>query len=342
MDHDAVAMVLALSRRVEQLELAQGRLTSELASARSDGVALRLALMALLDDHARLPGSATAELESVRATARLLRVWPHVARAEASIRAQQLSWHVAPRPDGGGGGGGGGGRGGGGSGGGAPPLLASLSLSLLLRVVAWLDGWGATRLACVCTATGFPQPALPGCRALSRFHTTPPASLLVTVGQAQSPHRCVLVASPARGPAARLPRGFVPLVSFLAHSGAWPGTLRVAVGDAQAPRRSMLNHNAKTQAEWDAGASMSYAGWTHAFDFWADARPRPGAIRVAVGDASAPHRCMVNHESKPQADWDRGDTMTHAGWTHRTAFWVYPVTGAHAQRAEAAPGYASA
>ena len=33
--------------------------------------------------------------------------------------------------------------------------------------------------------------------------------------------------------------------------------------------RLMFNHESKSQAEWDAGASMETARWTNKMEFWA-------------------------------------------------------------------------
>ena len=47
-------------------------------------------------------------------------------------------------------------------------------------------------------------------------------------------------------------------------------------------------------------------------------------MRIAVGQAHGPHRCMINHDSIPQEQWDAGESMTRAGWTHQLEFWVFP------------------
>ena len=48
---------------------------------------------------------------------------------------------------------------------------------------------------------------------------------------------------------------------------------------------------------------MDYAGWSHYGDFHALDGPRPGTVRLAVGEAMNPHVMMVNHPSMPQEHW---------------------------------------
>ena len=117
--------------------------------------------------------------------------------------------------------------------------------------------------------------------------------------------------------------GWTHLLSFWAFRTWQPGTLRVAVGQAQAPHRVMFNQGDYSQAEWDAGKSMSTKGWTHEMEFWAVASPEPGAIRIAVGEAWSPHRMMINHDSKSQAEWDAGASMSTARWTHKMEFGAF-------------------
>ena len=48
-------------------------------------------------------------------------------------------------------------------------------------------------------------------------------------------------------------------------------------------------------------------------------------MRVAVGQTfSGTHRAMINHGNFTQDEWDAGQTMTTAGWTHHIEFWAYP------------------
>ena len=117
--------------------------------------------------------------------------------------------------------------------------------------------------------------------------------------------------------------GWTHLLSFWAFRARRPGTLRVAVGQAYSPHRIMFNQGHHSQADWDAGKSMSTRGWTHKMEFWALVSPKPGAIRIAVGEAWRPHRIMINHASKSQAEWDAGATMSTEGWTHKMEFWAF-------------------
>lgn len=105
-------------------------------------------------------------------------------------------------------------------------------------------------------------------------------------------------------------------MSFLAYDRkVGDNTKRVAVGQAHNPHRMMLNHSDKKQDYWDNEAnSMTYRGWKHMTDFWALNNKESGAIRVAVGDAYDPHRCMLNHDGKSQSYWDQGNRMTYWGW----------------------------
>jgi len=101
-------------------------------------------------------------------------------------------------------------------------------------------------------------------------------------------------------------------------------TMRIVVGQAWNPHRIMVNHDGKSQTDWDSGMLMNYAGWTHQMEFWAFPTKRSGTIRIAVGQAWNPHRIMVNHDGKSQAEWDSGMKMDYAGWKHQMEFWVYP------------------
>ena len=101
--------------------------------------------------------------------------------------------------------------------------------------------------------------------------------------------------------------------------------LRIAVGQAHNPHRTMLNHGNFTQEQWDAGQTMTTAGWTHHIEFWAYPTRQPGTIRIAVGQAHNPHRTMLNHGNFTQEQWDAGQTMTTAGWTHHIEFWAHHI-----------------
>ena len=115
------------------------------------------------------------------------------------------------------------------------------------------------------------------------------------------------------------------LAFFFAFKGCQRGTICVVVGQAQAPHRMMFNHGDYSQANWDAGKSMSTKGWTHKMEFGALVSPQPGAIRIAVGEAWGPHRMMINHDSKTQAEWDTGASMSTARWIHKMEFWAFPA-----------------
>ena len=58
-----------------------------------------------------------------------------------------------------------------------------------------------------------------------------------------------------------------------------------------------------------------------------DNLPLPSAqrIRIAVGEASGPHRIMINSLTFGQDEWNQGKRMDVDGWTHKMAFWAYPM-----------------
>lgn len=86
----------------------------------------------------------------------------------------------------------------------------------------------------------------------------------------------------------------------------------------------MVNHGALSQYEWDDGAAMDVAGWQHKMEFLAFPAELPGTIRIAVGEAFNPHRIMVNHGSLPQLEWNKGASMSVAGWSEKMEFWAFP------------------
>eukprot|EP01043_Picozoa_sp_COSAG02_P025092 COSAG02_NODE_1398_length_12861_cov_74.341718_1_plen_1174_part_10 len=163
----------------------------------------------------------------------------------------------------------------------------------------------------------------------------------ITVGQADrhgpGPHRCMINHdSIPQGQwdagESMTTAGWTHQLEFYAFKEARPGTIRIAVGQADrhgpGPHCCMINHDSIPQEQWDAGESMTTAGWTHQLEFYAFKEARPGTIRIAVGQADrhgpGPHRCMINHDSIPQEQWDAGESMTTAGWTHLLEFWTYP------------------
>merc|ERR1719419_954216 len=103
-----------------------------------------------------------------------------------------------------------------------------------------------------------------------------------------------------------------------------PGNMiRIAVGHAHNPHRTCWNHNRKHQQYFDQGGNMDFEGWSHRLSFWAYSNPRPGLIRVCVGQAHNPHRFMINHSDKSQAEWNlTSNNMNFAGWTHHMEFYV--------------------
>ena len=115
--------------------------------------------------------------------------------------------------------------------------------------------------------------------------------------------------------------GWTHHTEFLAFSTPQPGTKRIVVGEAKNPHRCMFNHRGRSQTEWDNGANMYYQGWSHRFEFWAYDSPQPGTIRIVVGEATCPHRCMINHGGKSQTEWNNPQsTMSYAGWSHLLEF----------------------
>ena len=129
-------------------------------------------------------------------------------------------------------------------------------------------------------------------------------------------------------------KGSTHLLSFWAFKGCQPGTLCVVVGQAQAPHRMMFNQGHYSQAVWDAGESMSTTGETHKIEFWPLASPELGAIRIAVGEAWSPHRIMINHDSKSQAELDAGASMSTARLTYKVEFWAPSTTPGWRARTE--------
>jgi len=59
-------------------------------------------------------------------------------------------------------------------------------------------------------------------------------------------------------------------------------------------------------------------------EFWAFPKQQPGTIRIAVGQAHGPHRCMMNHDSYTQQQWNSGQSMSVQGWQHYFEFWAFP------------------
>ena len=105
------------------------------------------------------------------------------------------------------------------------------------------------------------------------FPSQIPGTKRIVVVQAHSPHLSVFN-HPSKtqeqwNEGAKIEaKNFSPQLEFWAYTDPQPGTIRMAVGDARNPYRSMINHQYKTQEEWNNGASMSMAGWSHCFDFW--------------------------------------------------------------------------
>jgi CTP-dependent riboflavin kinase len=156
-----------------------------------------------------------------------------------------------------------------------------------------------------------------------------PGTIRIAVGQAHEPHRCMInhdsIPQEQWDAGESMTRaGWTHQLEFHAFRFPIPGTIRIAVGQAHEPHRCMINHDSIPQEQWDAGESMTRAGWTHQLEFYAFKEARPGTIRIAVGQAGGPHRCMINHDSIPQEQWDAGESMTRGGWTHQLEFWVFP------------------
>ena len=153
----------------------------------------------------------------------------------------------------------------------------------------------------------------------------------VAVGQAHSPHRCMINHSDYsqqewdNGKSMSC-QGWRHYLEFVAFTSKKPGTKRIVVGQALGPHRCMFNHRARSQEEWDNGADMNFQGWTHLCSFWAFSSPQPGTIRIVIGEASNPHRAMINHDNLSQSEWNNNEnTMNTAGWTHSLEFWAYPA-----------------
>ena len=113
-------------------------------------------------------------------------------------------------------------------------------------------------------------------------------------------------------------------MEFWALSQPQPGTIRIAVGEAHGPHRCMINHEGYTQEQWNSGQSMTTQRWQHRVEFWAYPSEEPGTIRIAIGQAVRPHRCMLNHDGYTQEQWISGQSMTTHGWQHHMEFWAYP------------------
>jgi hypothetical protein len=50
---------------------------------------------------------------------------------------------------------------------------------------------------------------------------------------------------------------------------------------------------------------------------------QPNTIRIAVGEASSPHRIIINHKDKPQSYYDNGGSMSIYGWKQYLEFWAF-------------------
>merc|ERR1719188_2705936 len=138
------------------------------------------------------------------------------------------------------------------------------------------------------------------------FREAQPGTIRIAVGEAKNPHRIMI--NNRSKPQSAWDAGESMSISewthkmeFWAFREAKPGTIRIAVGEAMNPHRIMINQRSKPQSAWDAGKSMSIAGWTHTMEFWAFREAQPGTIRIAVGEAMNPHRIMINQSSKPQS-----------------------------------------
>ena len=165
------------------------------------------------------------------------------------------------------------------------------------------------------------------------YPTPQPGTIRIAVGEAHEPHRMMINHSykPQSEWDAGASMDFqgwkhkMDFWAFPVHADTVPRRIRIVVGEAHGPHRMMINHSSKSQLEWDAGAPMSCAGWTHKMEFEAFSAQQPGTIRIAIGEAHGPHRLMINHNSKPQSDWDAGASMDLKGWKHKMDFWVYPT-----------------
>jgi hypothetical protein len=108
-----------------------------------------------------------------------------------------------------------------------------------------------------------------------------------------------------------------------------PSMVRICVGEAgweEGPHRCMINHDSVDQPIWNEGKmTMNIDGWEHLMSFKAFAEKQAGTIRIAVGQVSGPHRCMINHQVFDQEKWNEGQSMSIEGWEHKQEFWVYPT-----------------
>ena len=209
--------------------------------------------------------------------------------------------------------------------------LARLPISAICNIASFCkaNNSGGSALAVVAPVFGFPQPCVYRGRSIASF-SSPLHMLRIAVGQAHNPHRTMLNHgnfTQERWDAGQTmtTAGWTHHIEFWAYPTRQPGTIRIAVGQAHNPHRTMLNHGNFTQEQWDAGQTMTTAGWTHHIEFWAYPTRQPGTIRIAVGQAHNPHRTMLNHGNFTQEQWDAGQTMTTAGWTHHIEFWAHHI-----------------
>mmetsp|Transcript_95021 Transcript_95021/g.271699 ORF Transcript_95021/g.271699 Transcript_95021/m.271699 type:complete len:290 (+) Transcript_95021:147-1016(+) len=207
--------------------------------------------------------------------------------------------------------------------------LARIPLQQICHIASYCEAYpSGSALALVAPVFWFPQPCLQRGRSVASFQSIPEI-MRIAVGQAHGPHRIMINHSnftQTQWDAGQTmtTSGWTHRIEFWAYSTRRPGTIRIAVGQAHGPHRTWINHSNFTQDQWDAGQTMTTAGWTHHVEFWAYPTRQPGTIRIAVGRANGPHRIMINHSNFTQDQWDAGQMMTTAGWTHHLEFWAFP------------------
>ena len=157
--------------------------------------------------------------------------------------------------------------------------------------------------------------------------------LRIAVGTAQGPSRMIINDDSCDKSSWELTcngmniPGWSHHTDFYAFKSELPGTIRIAVGEAQGPHRMMFNHASLDQSKWNTGQKMDVQGWTHKMEFWAYPTKQPGTMRIAVGQANNPHRMAMNISIMgEQAAWNCHwkNKMDIQGWDHHTEFWVYP------------------
>lgn len=102
---------------------------------------------------------------------------------------------------------------------------------------------------------------------------------------------------------------------------------RIAVGLAEDPRRSCINHDAFSNFYWEQGHQMNIGPFQHQFSFKAFRESMPGTQRFTVGCAGAhvsggPLRCLVTQSTNDASGCHPAELAQH-GFTPQLSFWAF-------------------